>query len=236
MLDNITEQNQLFIKFLRPVAIILVFMSLQRGLYEVVAGLNAKEPLPLGQHIEIYLIGLRFDLLVWSFAFLPLFLFLLTKFQFKLKNQMSQIYLSVVWVGFSLINLLNLPYFALNQKHLNWPEWSFLNAVEIFTEWLSGPQPFLKILVVVFIILSCTLGIVEIRQGFSNSNKSILPKSLNRKKILLQFMASLLVIAFCARGKIGVHHLRREDSQITDFAEWNELALNAQWSFNKDDR
>ncbi len=236
MLDNITEQNQLFSKFLRPVAIILVFMSLQRGLYEVVAGLNAQVPLPLGQHIEIYLMGLRFDLLVWSFAISPLFLFLLTKLQFKLRNQMSQIYLSFVWLAFSLINLLNLPYFALNQKHLNWPEWQILNALEVFTLWLSGPQVFLKTLVIVFILLSCALGIFEIRQSFLSSELPIPPTSQNRKKILLQFTVFLLVIAFCARGKVGSHHLRREDSQVTSSLPWNELALNAQWSFTKDDR
>lgn len=236
MLANITEQNRLFSKFLRPVAIILIFMSLQRGFYEVMAGLNSIKPLTIAEHVAVYFMGLRFDLLVWGFVLIPLNL--LALIPLKKKARAMQIYLTLAWVVISVINLLNLPFFSMYQKHLNWPEWQMYNMFEAFSEWLMGEGLIFKVLSLIFILFTLILGVFELGQAQEacNQRRDLRSNSISSHKELLKFTVFILIVAFCARGKLGQHHLRREDSQITTNSSWNELILNATWSFNKDDR
>ena len=111
------------------------------------------------------------------------------------------------------------------------------NAREIFSEWLAGDGLGLKILVIIFSLLTLFLGLLELYQarvacgGQKTKNASEVSKTG-----VLKFSILFLLVAFCARGRLGQHHLRREDSQITHNAGWNELVLNATWSFSKDDR
>lgn len=238
LLKNITEQNYLFSKFLRPVTIILFFMSLQRGVNEVVSGLNARDPIDFVQHIEIYAMGLRFDLVVLSFILFPLFLLTIFSAGIRTKIYIAKIYLAISWLGISIINLLNLPYFSFEQKHLNKPEWDTFNFIEALTRWLSGDGLFVKITILIFILLNTAIGLIELTQvreaPLWNADSTNL--SYKKVKILFQFLFTFIALAFCARGKIGPHHLRREDSFVQQHSGWNELVLNAQWSFNKDDR
>lgn len=235
MLVNITEQNRLFSKFLRPVAIFLFFMSLQRGFYEVVSGLNAQHPIDFSQHALIYFTGFRFDLMVWSFTILPLFGLIFFKIKFSLKILISKIYLSLGWLAVSVLNFLNLPYFALEQKHLNRPEWDSFNFMETLTQWLQGEGFYLKGTVLIFILLTAVLGVIELVQVESRDS-ALLNLGKRRSKVLLQFLFILIAVVFCARGNLSPHHLRREDSVFQAHPGWNELVLNAQWSFDKDDR
>ncbi|MEK6774072.1 MAG: hypothetical protein AABY64_09030 [Bdellovibrionota bacterium] len=242
LINNIKEQNQLFSKFLRPIAIILLYMSVQRWIFELVAGLNVRRPISGTEYSQIYLMGFRFDLLVWALIFAPLFLLIFLKLKMKNRIFVTQIYFAICWLIISAINFVNLPYFALYQKHLNKPEWSSLNVFKLFSDWMDGRNLFFKSAVLIFILLITWRGFLEIyRVGVRFASQANAPQDLTLNprglgKEVLQLFFVFILVAFCARGTLEAHHLRREDSSISPYSEWNELVLNPQWSFNKDDR
>lgn len=224
-------------------------MTIQRWLFESVSNLNARNHIDWIEHIYIYFMGLRFDLLVMAFCVLPLCIFVAVKVPLKLKIYFSKIYFACLWLGISVLNFINLPYFALYHKLMNQPEWNKQVVMQTFSVWLTGQGFFLKLMALLFVLLVCLLGLFEIMRISADEQNSSITRIVTSLKDKLKFnflsaersevlvaIALVFIIGFCARGKIGAHHLRREDSHITQYSSWNELALNAAWSLNKDDR
>ncbi len=205
-------------------------MSVQRWLFEIVGNLEARSAIDSSEYLQIYLMGFRFDLLVIAFVVGPLFF--LFPFEFSLKIKLTKIYLSLMWIFISALNFINIPYFALNQKFINQPDWEKLNIKQTFEVWFMHQEVSIKFLFVVFTFLILSRGILAIIKIDVVKNKP----SLEMKIEFLKLLLFLVIVVFCARGKVGSHHLRREDSHITLNPSWNELSLNPQWSFNKDDR
>ena len=227
---SIREQNELFKKLLRPLALLLILMTVQRWLFEMVANLEARFAIDSSDYLQIYLMGFRFDLLIIAFILGPLFFLIPFKFSFKIK--ITKIYLSLMWVLVSVLNFINIPYFSINQRFINQPDWEKLNIKQIFEIWFTGQEVSIKFLFFIFTFLILSRGILAIVKINAMKNTS----TSGIKLELLKLIIFLIAVIFCARGKLGSHHLRREDSYIVLNPSWNELSLNPQWSFNKDDR
>jgi len=235
--NHITEQNRLFIKFLRPMTTILFFMTLHRWLMANSAELSLRHSLSIIQQFWVYWTGLRFDLLILGFFLLPPLLLGFLIRSSRKKVLVFQAYLSFFWWGNLTMTFFDLAYFSLYQKHMNAAEWAVSGLMDLVLLWFIHPLATSKVLTLAVFLMSGIIGLLELRKAARrfNSGRVTTPFDFVKKQAIVSFLLLVLVV-FCARGSFGQHHLRREDSFKTHSKEWNELALNALWSFSKDDR
>lgn len=194
-----------------------------------------KESFNFFELFQMFLWGLRFDLCVISFLLLPNFtLFLLSLFvlnnkQTKYAFVTGYIFIAVVYVLTLLVYYFNLPFIIKNSSFgipywMRWEDYKSLWDLSIYPsywhfDYISEFHSYQLILLVLFTtLLSLFIGTFP---------------SLKIKKTVPSIVIYLLVMALMARGKIGQHHIRFEDSRFSKNNIINELSLNPLWLIDK---
>lgn len=164
-----------------------------------------------------FFMGMRFDIVVFCFWFMPIFLFkidLQLLRSFRSWVLLFYIRLSLYWM--TTIISLDLIFVHKAFRRMAWQD--FLKTFD----WLGWPgfHVFSKILLLILfgIFLYQRLKILILQDDY-RSFKFVLP--------------TLLLLIVGARGTLGAHHMRREDCEIFESLKVNEMCLNPVWNYTK---
>lgn len=176
--------------------------------------------------------GWWFDLCVIGFLLTPVFMLYLLSYIKKIRNLCFLTiggYKSLMWIFILSVLYLNIPFLATNipfdlVEWMRWPDYQsllFINCTQCYWHYgyLSAVHP-LQIIVG----LMCFLIWIAV---FAQWN--YFSESMNIRRELLFF----ILLAVMARGKVGHHHLRYEDSVWHKEPLMNSLSNNPLWLMDK---
>ena len=187
------------------------------------------------QTFQMFWWGLRFDLCVIGFLLLPVFLiFLLSLFVFQKWGQKYLFYLGygyliAVFAMTFMVYYFNLPFIIKNSAFgipywMRWQDYQSMYDLSIYPsywhfDYVSEVQIYHVILVVIFSLLSSLVLVT--------------PPNIKIKNSATSLFVYVLIMALMARGKLGQHHIRFEDSRFSKSNTLNELSLNPLWLIDK---
>lgn len=187
------------------------------------------------QIFQMFWWGFRFDLCVVGFLTLPLFLIFLLSLMGPTKSVQKYLfrvgygYLIVVFVITFAIYYFNLPFIIKNSGFgipywMRWQDYQSMYDFSIYPsywhfDYVSEVQVYHVLLVVIFSLLSSLV--------------LLSPPSIRIKNTRTSLLVYVVLIALMARGKLGQHHIRFEDSRFSKNNTLNELSLNPLWLIDK---
>lgn len=229
--------SKVFSKLFLMASSFIFFMTLFRVNLYFLTVFGATRQASLINVLESLWMGFRFDLLVLGFFFIPIyFVIILQAILEKWPRWMFTLYKSYFlgcWVWVCLVTYLDFFHFSnsgMRMRFADYTSFSFERFGEQFTA-LAPNQSWIFTVVTILLFLmgfSMTKGII-----FGDWKDEFSPERPFRFEVVLRVLLPLLLIAFAARGTLEEHHLRREHSEISEFREINEMALNAVWCFDK---
>lgn len=180
----------------------------------------------------LILTGFRFDLCVIGFLLIPSYVLYLASYWEKISlpcQLVNQLYKVIVVVAIFFIFHFNIPFLATNVPFdipywMRWEDYRsvfFLDCKVCYWDYnyLERIHPAQIISGLMYLLI--IFGIF--------SRWTYFTKKYNFRRDLLFFIAIILM----ARGKIGQHHLRYEDSLWHNNSLVNELSNNPLWLMNK---
>ena len=220
--------NQIFCQALRIGGTFLILMSVIRFMFFFLSA-PSFEIIEKSMIWQAFFVGLRFDLLVLGFVFIPVVLvgplwFLWGGSETSF-GKLLKVYLSVIWVIIIISSAVSLPHYLLDGRHFRWSDSIYAPALDVTSMTLVA----LIFLFMMASILKSLWKYFEI--SFPRILKTTqLPAFL---EVILRILAPILLVILAARGSVGPHHLEKEDAQISAWENVNELSLNSVWSINK---
>lgn len=195
---------------------------------------------PDADPIEIvyaFVAGLRFDLLVFGFIMIPVYLslmvqalamkwprWLLTGFKF---------YFGAIWLVICLLSCADFFFFARHGRRMrfaDYRQWTF----EDFFEQTKALQANQTLVFLTITILLLILGYMLIRGlKFGEWKDEYSPQPGSQLEIFWRVLFPVFLVALAARGTLEPHHLEYSHSLISNNTVINEMALNAVWCFDK---
>ncbi len=187
--------------------------------------------------LESLWVGFRFDLLVFGFLFIPLFFVVIfqgiaekwPRFMFVVYKT----YFLACWTWVCILTYFDFFHFSQHGKRMRYIDYSSVSwgrFLDQFSSLASQTSWIFTIVTGLLVILgfSMTKSI-----NFGGWKDEFSPEKPFKFEGVLRVLLPLLIISFAARGTIEEHHLRREHSEVSEFKEINEMALNAVWCFDK---
>lgn len=173
--------------------------------------------------MEVFVTGYRFDLLILSFALLPIVLLqLLVNTRHKLISQITRGYLLLLWIFISALYFLNSLLFSTLKDRIWLQDWGkigqHLNAA------FQIESTLYQICLLIFSVLIFFYGL----QNLMSLNQYV----LNLKKRCFSFCI-LVILVFLARGSLGKDHLRRNDCDFKSSSWVRAFCLNPIYTFSK---
>jgi len=176
--------------------------------------------------------GIRFDLCVLGFLVIPIFLLYLLSYIQKLRSAcfaIGQIYKALALVAIFIVFHFNIPFLAKNAPFdipywMHWADYRSLFFLDCrVCYWDLDYQSTLHPLQIVsgLMMLLILYSLVSQWKYFSDT--------FNPKREVLFFV----LLALMARGKVGEHHLRYEDSIWHKNPLINTLSNNPLWLIDK---
>jgi hypothetical protein len=229
--------NKIFIEWARVGAKFLFLMSLMRiGLFFLVvqASLSTASGLEVFQS---FIAGLRFDLLILGFIFIPVVLLLLVQSYFLLWSQgllfLYKIYFFVIWIIVCVMNFLDFCFFISQKKRMRFEDYSQLNMDWLQQHVLTPPAlERVAFFVLTLILLVIGLGVVS-NIKFGNWKDQVSPNIGSTTEILWRLFLPIFGVALAARGTVEPKHLSLEHSEVSSEQPVNDMALNPIWCFDK---
>jgi hypothetical protein len=183
--------------------------------------------------LRLMITGLRFDLCVIGFLLLPSYLLYLMSYSEKwrqVSHWLNHLYKIITLVAIILVFHFNLPFVAVNLPFdipywMRWEDYQslfFLSDCKVCFwdfDYMAQVYPIQ--------IISGLMFIVVLFGSFSQWQYFSKEFSWRREFLFLVF------IALMARGKLGEHHLRYEDSVWHKNPLVNELSNNPLWLIDK---
>lgn len=235
--EKLISINNLYLGILFKIITPLFFMSLFRFILYL---LNRQDfdGLYLLDILEIFLMGLRFDVLIWGFILiLPTLILLAAVFinEKLFKTKLESIFIKIVNYGFSTVWLLIISltfadfiFYSMAGNRMVKVDIGNFNLFQINIFIIKyGYTTFT--LVSLILIVSSFIGIREIIKRRSAPAVAF----LNKLPLFVLLLLPLLITSMMARGTLRAHHLRYEDSLISENQKLNQLALTPAWTFNK---
>ena len=171
--------------------------------------------------------GLRFDLLVLGFIWIPIWF---SYWIFYLLGRVSQIsgLFKFYWVLVILIttSLAVIDFYWFTAKYLR------MNYEVLSSDgfWIIAEQAAnTKYLTALPLIILPALALLI----YTILKFYLVDYSEKPTKVILNLIFSFLIVASAARGTWTAHHLEWQDSQVSDTQSLNELALNPLWNLDK---
>lgn len=229
--------SKVFVKLLKLSIAMIFFMTLFRmnlfflHVYYVLPELNP------GEIMESFLAGVRFDILIFGFLFIPIYFAVilqavLEKWPTKLFYAYKT-YFGIAWISICALTFVDFFYFVHHGKrmrfedYMGWsPEITFEQAKTLqINQWI------------VFVVISAVLlvlGHMLIKSlKFGEWKDEYSPHPASRGEVFIRILLPLILIVLAARGSVMAHHLALEHSEVSNSKELNEMALNAVWCFDK---
>lgn len=229
---EILKRSQRYNRYLPDLArlagIFLILMTLLRYIFFFLS--RQKFEFVYGSTIfQAFYVGVRFDLLVLGFLFLPIVtiwpLLILNEAKDRLVEKILRLYLSFVWLAIVASSYLSLPTYLAKDQHFRWKR-------DVFQ---MLPLDSVSALLVSLIFLTAlAVGIKSISKVKRRPRFELGPrKSSLWVQLIVALLVPILIVGLAARGTLAAHHLEKADSEISPWENVNELTLNAVWAIDK---
>lgn len=229
--------SKVFLKMAVLAFAMIVFMTLFRlNLYF----LSVFHATPNAAAVEIwqsFLAGLRFDLLIFGFLFIPLyFLVMIQAFMQKWPRAgflFYKVYFTVVWFLICALTFVDFFHFAKFGKRMRFADYNSWNVQDWLGQFHSLPPNQSWIFCVITVLLF-SLGYMLVKGlKFGEWKDEYSPQAGSKFEVLWRTLLPLILIVLAARGTVEAHHLALEHSEVSLDQVINEMALNAVWCFDK---
>ena len=229
--------NKIFLEWAAVGAKFLFLMSLMRiGLFFLVV----QSAVSKANGLEIFLsfiAGLRFDLLILGFIFIPVAVGLLFQSYFLLWARglllFYKIYFFLIWTVICVLNFLDFSFFISQKKRMRFEDYSLVNW-DWMQQHIFAPPALERIVFFVLILVLLLIGLGMVSNiKFGNWKDQVSPDVGTRREVFFRILLPLLGVALAARGTVEEKHLNIEHSQVSTEQSLNEMALNPIWCFDK---
>lgn len=186
-----------------------------------------------------FVTGIRFDVLILGFIFIPVTLFLLLQSLFlcwpRFGFQIYKLYFALIWISICLLNWIDFPFFVNGGQRTRYEQYNHFAGMtwwESFQLFSEGRGIIFFLIVMVGFVwgLFIILRHRETSAQIADSQKSRWPVGL---EFAFRILAPLLLTALAGRGSLARTHLGLEHSRISQSLILNEMALNPMWCFDK---
>ncbi len=222
-------------RLLRLSLSILFMMTIFRIILIVRTPIHWSDSISKATWLWSLVVGMRFDFLVWCFFLVPVY-FLSMPLSINLGTRtiriLTKIYLVSVWMLISVLELIDGQHYVRQMKRLRYGSYDALFS----TDWVEAcGRAFRQGTMTSFLFLCVfLLGFLAIMQTSTRQmNTRASTYGITRGLILWNIFWPFLILISGARGTFSPHHLAYEDSQLTEVESFNELILNACWTFDK---
>ena len=220
--------NQIFCQALRIGGNFFILMSVIRFMffYLTAPSFEIIEPSVIWQ---AFFVGLRFDVLVLGFVFIPVVLggpsWLFLGGSEPGCRKLLKVYFTVIWGLIIISSAVSLPHYLREGRHFRWSDPIYAPALDIIS---------MALVCLIFLFMMASI-LKSLWKYFEYSFSRILrttrlPVYL---EVFLRIFTPILLVILAARGSVGPHHLEKEDAQISVWENVNELSLNSVWCINK---
>ncbi|MGE5086446.1 MAG: hypothetical protein ACM3MG_09120 [Bacillota bacterium] len=229
--------TKVLVKLMKLSVAMIIFMTLYRLNLFMLAGFAKVEETSLVEVLQAFLVGARFDILVFGFLFIPvIFVLLAQAFSEKWPKWMYLVYktyFGLVWILISLFTYADFFFYALHGKRMRFAEYSSWNFETLWEQWHTLPVNQTAIYTVITIVLLVLAHMLIRSLDFGNWKDEYSPHPARRGEVALRIILPILIIFLMARGTVEPHHLALEHAQISNNDALNEMGLNAVWCFDK---
>jgi len=187
---------------------------------------NLCSGIPLTIILKSFLIGARFDILVISYIFIPLFIIgslpLVGMGRLKITRIVIETILFTVFAFIFLLSLIDIEYYGEFGTHLSHWAFEYLDQMGMVFYSISSNYP-----VIPYLLLWGALTFIFIWWGITLSKKIF--KRINKGKILSQILYFVLIcalLALGARGRLGLAPFNWGVAYFSEYDFANQLALN----------
>ncbi|AHI04717.1 hypothetical protein BDW_01035 [Bdellovibrio bacteriovorus W] len=237
LIFSLRYSSKIYIQFLQLFISLVVLLSLIRANLYFLSVYHATSNVDFFDILEAFFVGLRFDILVMGFVFiLPTVLLTVQAVTVQwstLTNTLHKLYFFVIWVLMSLMIYVDFFHFAKFGRHMRWREYESLDFSQYYS-WIESSLPSQFWIFTLMVAFFLGIGLAAIRSlDFGHWKDEFSPRKPWFMEKTVRILWPLLFVALCARGSLGQHHLRLEDSQVSKNEAINEMALNAIWCFDK---
>jgi len=229
--------SRVFAKLFKLSFTLIFFMTLFRlntfflYVYYVIPELNFSEIM------HSFVAGVRFDILIFGFILTPLYFVMLIQAIFekwpKKIFAIYKLYFVFVWFLICALTFVDFFSFAQHGRRMRWDQYQSWDP----QTWLDQVSALHLNQVLVFSVISIVLLVLgyTLIKGlkFGDWKDEYSPDPASKTEIILRILTPLLLIFLAARGTVMPHHLALEHSEVSNFKELNEMALNAVWCFDK---
>ena len=181
--------------------------------------------------------GIRFDILIFGFLFIPIyFVLLIQAISEKWPNwifTVYKVYFAVVWLLICLMSYVDFFHYAHHGRRMRFAEYSNWTP-DLTWEQMQALQTNQALFFTISSVILMVLGYMLIRGlQFGQWKDEYSPQKGSKFELALRIVLPLVLIVLAARGTVEPHHLALEHSLISDNTALNEMALNAVWCFDK---
>lgn len=216
---------------------LLLFMSLFRMNLYFLSVFHATPNAVFVEVFQSFIVGVRFDLLILGFLFVPIYFLVLGQafseawptawFWFY------KIYFALAWVMICALTFVDFFFFAQFGQRMRFNDYQALN-VDVVIEQINRLPQSQGLVFCVITGLLLLLGLMLVKSiQFGNWKDEFSPHPGTKFEITWRLVLPLILIALAARGTVEAHHLALEHSEVSTIKSINEMALNAVWCFDK---
>lgn len=229
--------SKVFLKLFKLSIAMIFFMTLFRlnlfflNVYYVLPDLN------FGEIMQSFLAGVRFDILIFGFLFIPVYFFIMLQAVWEKWPQklflVYKTYFGFAWILICAVTFIDFFYFVHHGKRMRFAEYSAWTP-EVTLEQAKALQINQIVVFTIISIVLLMLGHMLIKSlKFGEWKDEYSPHPAKKGEMALRILLPLILIVLAARGTVTPHHLALEHSEVSNSKELNEMALNAVWCFDK---
>ena len=229
--------SKVFLKLAKLSLLLLLYMSLLRLNFYFLVIFHSTSGLNVSEVLLSLLTGIRFDLMVYGFLFIPIYFLILIqtiserwpKFWFSF----YKFYFAATWLLVCVLTYVDFFHFTLKQKRMRFQDYLDWNFDIFYSQWMQIPnsQVYLFSALLAALLLFGISSAVSVKFGDWKDEYS--PHPAGRWEVLARLAVPILLIALAARGTVEAHHLELQHSIVSANTYINEMALNAVWCFDK---
>lgn len=187
--------------------------------------------------LAVFLMGLRFDILILGFIgfpFVAVGLVCLIVGRWPLRDQQwLQKYLVSFWILFSILSFFDLDFFLYQHRHMQLADHLAFEHFDFLVN--SFQVTSVETLALSLLIWLCVCWItarVLLRKSMKVFRDDLVPAPLTRLTFW-KWLVPVCIVVLMARGTIMAHHLELAHSDVTQNPRLNEIVLNPAWTLDK---
>lgn len=229
--------NKVFWKFAVLSLTCVFFMTLFRANLYFISIFHATPDAVAVEIFQAFLAGLRFDLLVFAFVLIPIYLLLLIQAVAEKWPSalfiMYKSYFFFIWLIICSLNFVDFFFFTKFGRHMRLADYQTWNVDQLLAQAhvLQPNQVWIYSAITVLLLALGLMLIKALKFGLWKDEYS--PDTGSTFEITWRIVLPLILLALAARGTVEAHHLELAHSEVSNNTVINEMALNAVWCFDK---